>query len=164
MCADAITVSPYLGFGSLQPVIDLAAEHGGGVFVLALTSNPEGATVQHARRPDGRTVAQHMIDEISQVNAGVEPFGSVGAVIGATIGETGLDIDEHQWTDARSGPRRAGWDRRRPADSIRRQLCAACSRRTREKFSARARMSARPARRRASALAAVPGGADHRKA
>jgi orotidine-5'-phosphate decarboxylase len=86
---DAITVSPYLGFGSLRPVIDVATEHGGGVFVLALTSNPEGASVQRATGADGRTVAQHIIDEISQVNAGATPLGSVGIVVGATIGDSG---------------------------------------------------------------------------
>jgi len=86
---DAITVSPYLGFGSLRPVIDVAAEHGGGVFVLALTSNPEGASVQRAVGADGKTVAQHIIDEISQLNVGVQPLGSVGIVVGATIGDTG---------------------------------------------------------------------------
>lgn len=90
--ADAITTSPFLGFGSLRPVIELAAKHGGGVFVLALTSNPEGASVQLARTADGRTVAQHIIDEIALVNAGAVPFGMVGAVIGATIGTTGHDV------------------------------------------------------------------------
>ncbi len=83
--ADAITVSPYLGFGSLRPVIDVAVEHGGGVFVLALTSNPEGASVQLARGADGRTVAQHIIDEVSLLNRGFEPLGSIGLVVGATI-------------------------------------------------------------------------------
>ena len=48
---DAVTASPYLGVGSLAPMFELAAEHGGGVFVLALTSNPEGAAVQRAARP-----------------------------------------------------------------------------------------------------------------
>ena len=49
LAADAITASPYLGFGSLDPLFETAARHGGGVFVLALTSNKEGAEVQHAR-------------------------------------------------------------------------------------------------------------------
>ncbi|MCZ9337531.1 orotidine-5'-phosphate decarboxylase, partial [Streptomyces sp. TRM76130] len=48
--SDALTVSPYLGYGSLRPAVDLAREHGAGLFVLALTSNPEGAEVQHAVR------------------------------------------------------------------------------------------------------------------
>lgn len=89
---DAITVSPYLGFGSLRPALDLAAEHGNGVFVLALTSNPEGPSVQHAAAAGSTTVAQTIIDEISQVNRGALPLGSVGAVVGATIGETGHDL------------------------------------------------------------------------
>jgi orotidine-5'-phosphate decarboxylase len=92
LCADAITVSPYLGVGSLQPAFDLAAANGAGVFVLALTSNPEGAAVQHAVAADGRTVAQTVIDEISQVNAGARPIGSLGLVVGATIGDTGHDL------------------------------------------------------------------------
>jgi orotidine-5'-phosphate decarboxylase len=92
--ADAITVSPYLGVGSLRPAFDMAAAHGGGVFVLALTSNPEGPSVQHARGADGRTVAQTVIDEISQVNAGADPLGSLGLVVGATIGDTGHDLSK----------------------------------------------------------------------
>ncbi|MET8149552.1 orotidine-5'-phosphate decarboxylase [Actinoplanes sp. NPDC049668] len=92
--ADAITVSPYLGVGSLRPAFDMAAAHGGGVFVLALTSNPEGPSVQHAVGAGGRTVAQSVIDEISQLNAGADPLGSVGLVVGATIGETGHDLSK----------------------------------------------------------------------
>ncbi len=55
--SDAVTVSPYLGFESLRPVLDTASANGSGVFVLALTSNPEGPEVQlarGARRPYGR--------------------------------------------------------------------------------------------------------------
>lgn len=92
MNVDAITVSPYLGVGSLAPIFESAHSFGGGVFVLALTSNKEGPTVQHARTPDGRTVAQTVIDEISQLNAGAEGLGSIGVVVGATIGDTGHDL------------------------------------------------------------------------
>ncbi len=89
---DAITASPFLGVGSLAPMFDTAATYGGGVFVLALTSNPEGPSVQHARSADSRTVAQTVIDEISQLNTGAQPFGSFGLVVGATIGDTGHDL------------------------------------------------------------------------
>lgn len=92
LCADAITASPYLGVGSLSPMFEAATAHGGGVFVLALTSNPEGPTVQHARTADGRTVAQTVIDAISQLNAGARTLGSFGVVVGATVGETGHDL------------------------------------------------------------------------
>jgi orotidine-5'-phosphate decarboxylase len=91
---DAVTVSPYLGFGSVTPFLDLAATGEKGVFVLALTSNPEGRTVQHARAEDGRTVAQTVIDEVSTRNAGARPLGSVGVVIGATTGPTGHDLSQ----------------------------------------------------------------------
>jgi len=40
--ADAITVSPYLGAGSLDPAVELALDSGKGLFMLALTSNPDG--------------------------------------------------------------------------------------------------------------------------
>lgn len=89
---DAITASPYLGVGSLSPMMEQARAHGGGVFVLALTSNPEGPTVQRARIADGRSVAQLVVDEISQLNEGFEGMGSYGVVIGATVPDTGLDL------------------------------------------------------------------------
>ena len=53
LAGDALTVSPYLGFGSLDPAVDLALSSGRGLFVLCLTSNPEGHEVQHARTDDG---------------------------------------------------------------------------------------------------------------
>ena len=91
--ADALTVSPYLGFESLRPLLDTAAANGSGVFVLALTSNPEGPEVQHARAADGRTVAGTILDHVRTANAGAEPMGSVGCVVGATIGMSGEDLD-----------------------------------------------------------------------
>lgn len=88
IAVDAITASPFLGFGSLRPLYDVAARHGGGVFVLALTSNPEGPQVQHARGSDGRTVAGTVLAELAGLNQDAEPMGSYGAVVGATIGST----------------------------------------------------------------------------
>jgi len=93
LVADAITVSPYLGFGCLQPALELAAEHGRGLFVLALTSNPEGAQVQRARTEAGRSVAQEMIDAVAAGNRGVEPLGDIGLVVGATVGNTDHRLD-----------------------------------------------------------------------
>ncbi|MEU6775839.1 orotidine-5'-phosphate decarboxylase [Streptomyces sp. NPDC046759] len=85
--SDALTVSPYLGYGSLSPAVALARESGAGLFVLALTSNPEGPEVQHAVRADGRTVAATMLAHLAAENAGEEPLGSFGAVVGATVGD-----------------------------------------------------------------------------
>ncbi|MFJ4688582.1 orotidine-5'-phosphate decarboxylase [Streptomyces sp. NPDC088789] len=85
--SDALTVSPYLGYGSLRPAVTLARESGAGLFVLALTSNPEGAEVQRALRADGRDVAATMLAHLAEENRGEEPLGSFGAVVGATLGD-----------------------------------------------------------------------------
>jgi orotidine-5'-phosphate decarboxylase len=85
LSADSITVSPYLGFGSLKPAIDLAEENGRGIFVLAFTSNPEGPQVQRAVTAEGPQVGEAMIQAVAQANAGAVPMGDLGVVIGATL-------------------------------------------------------------------------------
>jgi orotidine-5'-phosphate decarboxylase len=92
LAVDAITASPYLGFGSLAPMLEVARANGTGVLVLALTSNPEGPQVQHARTDDGPTVAGAVLAELAAANAGAQPMGSFGAVVGATIGHTEEDL------------------------------------------------------------------------
>jgi orotidine-5'-phosphate decarboxylase len=92
LAADAVTASPYLGFGSLSPLFDTAARHGRGVFVLAATSNPEGASVQRAVVGD-RTVAQSIVDAAAELNRSAWPApGSVGVVVGATLGDAVPDL------------------------------------------------------------------------
>ncbi|WP_340540044.1 orotidine-5'-phosphate decarboxylase [Nocardioides sp. GXZ039] len=92
LAADAVTVSPYLGFGSLTPFVETARAHGTGLFVLALTSNPEGPEVQHAVTDTGESVGRRMLDHLASLNEGAAPLGSFGAVVGATIGDTGTDF------------------------------------------------------------------------
>ena len=96
--ADALTVSPYLGYGALRPALDLAAATGRGVFVLALTSNPEGPSVQHAVAGE-RSVAGGVVAGASSDNAEAAArgeLGHVGLVVGATVGDAvtrlGLDL------------------------------------------------------------------------
>ncbi|MFF0451002.1 orotidine-5'-phosphate decarboxylase [Streptomyces sp. NPDC004609] len=90
--SDALTLSPYLGFGSLRPALSAAAASGSGVFVLALTSNPEGAEVQRATAVDGRSLAQLMLDHMAAENVDAWPLGSVGAVVGATLADAGVNL------------------------------------------------------------------------
>jgi orotidine-5'-phosphate decarboxylase len=88
--SDALTVSPYLGYGSLKPAVELARRSGAGLFVLALTSNPEGREVQHAVRAEdagGRNVGATVLAHLAAENAGQAPMGSFGAVVGATLGD-----------------------------------------------------------------------------
>ncbi|YCH08517.1 orotidine-5'-phosphate decarboxylase [Arthrobacter sp. alpha11c] len=92
LAADSVTLSPYLGFESLRPALDLAAQNGRGVFVLALTSNPEGKSVQHVG--GSHSVARGIVNAAAAENqryAGV--LGSVGLVVGATIGSALEDLD-----------------------------------------------------------------------
>ncbi len=84
LAADAITVSPYLGVGALDPAFELASRTGRGVFVVALSSNPEGADVQAALTSTGSMVAQSVVDAVAARNAGRHPVGDVGVVVGAT--------------------------------------------------------------------------------
>lgn len=90
--ADALTVTPYLGVGSLTPAIDLAGQHGKGLFVMAANSNPEAEAFQSATlgKPAeaSPTVAQYMVDECAGYNAATRDaagVGHVGVVVGATV-------------------------------------------------------------------------------
>ncbi len=85
LAVDAVTASPFLGVGSLDPLVETALAHDAGVFLLALTSNPEGPQVQHARTPSGHTVAAEVLDAVRARNAGAVGAGCVGAVVGATV-------------------------------------------------------------------------------
>ena len=87
--ADAVTASPYLGAGSLDPAVEIADATGRGVVVLARTSNPEGGDLQTATGADGRTAAQSIVDAAARHN-GAGP-ASIGLVVGATR-EHGLDL------------------------------------------------------------------------
>nr|WP_156268497.1 orotidine-5'-phosphate decarboxylase [Kocuria sediminis] len=113
LAADAVTLSPYLGFESLRPALDLAARTGRGTFVLALTSNPEGRSVQHVG--GGGSVARTVCSAAAAENARVlggagtaadgpgagtsagdrSGLGPCGLVVGATVGDalTELGID-----------------------------------------------------------------------
>ncbi|SDS66857.1 orotidine-5'-phosphate decarboxylase [Microterricola viridarii] len=100
--SDAVTLSPYLGLGSLQSSLELAEAAGKGVFVLAATSNPEAAGLQTARVAETeRTVAASMLAGVAQWNGSRKDqserrFGSVGVVLGATLelAKFGININE----------------------------------------------------------------------
>ncbi|MGO4922352.1 orotidine-5'-phosphate decarboxylase [Bifidobacterium choerinum] len=91
MLADAITLLPYYGARSLSGVIEDALNNGRGVFVASLTSNPEGASLQTAIRQTGeykgKTVAYGIANTAQKYNVDTPGLGSVGLIIGATIGQ-----------------------------------------------------------------------------
>jgi orotidine-5'-phosphate decarboxylase len=113
LAVDAMTVSPFLGPGSLQPAVDTARLCGGGLFVLARTSNPDAGALQHARAGE-RSVAQVVVDTVRGWNTPGwvvgDPLpdggamrdlasrfgpttGSFGVVVGATLRDMDVDLD-----------------------------------------------------------------------
>lgn len=89
--ADAITLLPYYGARSFNNVINDALNNGCGVFIASLTSNEEGASLQTAIRQrgdyKGKTVAYGIAHTAQKHNDGIAGMGSVGLIIGATIGQ-----------------------------------------------------------------------------
>ena len=96
LAADAITLSPYLGFGSLAGAIDLAGRPGPRGLRPGPDQQPRRPAVPaRDRAPTARRVGQTVIDEAAAINAGADGparLGHVGIVVGATIGRTGIDF------------------------------------------------------------------------
>ena len=95
LAGDAFTVSPYLGAGSLEPTARRAAAAGRGLFVLALTSNPEGPELQHVG--GGQSVAKRVVEAVAEWNRRLTPhdpgsFGLVGATTADAASRLGIDL------------------------------------------------------------------------
>ncbi|MWB97029.1 orotidine-5'-phosphate decarboxylase [Agromyces seonyuensis] len=126
---DAVTLSPYLGLGSLASTLAYAAERGKGAFVLAATSNPEAAALQQAvlqtSSRAGSTVAAAMLSGVAAFNAAqpeasAKSTGSMGVVIGATLRLEDFGIDRQSPPDGPVVPVLApgyGAQGARPADT-----------------------------------------------
>lgn len=94
--SDAMTVAPYMGFGTLAGAFPYVRDTGKGLFVLAATSNPEARSVQLARTTSDTTLASAMVAEAQLWNETEMPasaVGSVGVVLGATLELADFGID-----------------------------------------------------------------------
>ena len=77
--ADAVTLSPLLGFDSIEPYLRYA---GKGVILLCRTSNPGGADLQELRLESGEKLYERIARlAVEKWNGG----GQVGLVVGATF-------------------------------------------------------------------------------
>ena len=100
---DALTLAAYMGVGSLDSPLTLAAANGKGVFLLAATSNPEAADIQRAVVADGpyagSSVASAILDDVADRNKRAASarlttgLGSIGVVLGATLDLSSFGID-----------------------------------------------------------------------
>ncbi len=93
--ADALTVSPYLGLGTISAGFARYVGEGKGVYSLVATSNPEGASVQLAGS-NGTTLAGDQWLQLAALNADASVFGNYGAVLGATLDLGSFKIDRNQ--------------------------------------------------------------------
>jgi orotidine-5'-phosphate decarboxylase len=76
--ADAVTLSPLLGFDSIEPYL---RHDGKGVILLCRTSNPGGADLQELRLESGEKV----YERIAKLASGAwNRGGEIGLVVGAT--------------------------------------------------------------------------------
>jgi orotidine-5'-phosphate decarboxylase len=79
--ADAVTLSPFMGFDSVQPYLKY---HGKGAFLLCRTSNPGGDDLQNQRLADvsGQPLLYEHIAQLAQGPWNLN--GQLGLVVGAT--------------------------------------------------------------------------------
>ena len=101
--ADAVTLSPYLGAGSLHDTVMLAVDAGKGAFVLAATSNPEAVSLQTAVTADargGETVAARVVRDIVRLHRSASvatadaELAPIGFVVGATVDRRAAGLDD----------------------------------------------------------------------
>ncbi len=77
--ADAVTLSPYMGFDSIEPYL---AYDGRGLILLCRTSNPGGSDLQAQRLADGSL----LYEQVARMAAGDwNRNGQLGLVVGATF-------------------------------------------------------------------------------
>jgi orotidine-5'-phosphate decarboxylase len=79
--ADAVTLSPFMGFDSVKPYLK---HHGKGAFLLCRTSNPGGDDLQNQRLAsvEGQPLLYEHIAKLAQGPWNVN--GQLGLVVGAT--------------------------------------------------------------------------------
>lgn len=107
---DGVTISPYLGVGSIDEFCSTAIKNDCSVFVLCLTSNPQAYDLQHAYIEETKngeivktTVAKNVFDyaynkNLQIINDSHNNSSRIGLVVGATIQrgaiEAGIDLTE----------------------------------------------------------------------
>ena len=77
--ADAVTLSPYMGFDTVEPYMENFPEK--GIFLLCRTSNPGGRDIEELKTADGRTVFEIVAEKAQKE---WNKNGELGLVAGAT--------------------------------------------------------------------------------
>ena len=88
--ADAVTVTPWLGFDSLGPFVSAARKDGRGVVVVLKSANAGSGDIQNLRLPGGEPVWERIagrLDELSEQNLDGRGFSPVIASVAGTRDE-----------------------------------------------------------------------------
>lgn len=91
--ATCVTVNPYMGEEAIAPFLEEVRRmgKGGGVFVLAATSNPSSVAFQEATEPPLYEVASSLVEGLGRPGGA---YPDAGAVVGATRPEVGRRMRE----------------------------------------------------------------------
>jgi len=84
--SDAITVNPFFGSDGMEPFLQGAKKHGGGLFVLVKTSNPKSGEIQDLV-VEGKPLYLHIAEKVAEWGKdqkGGKGWSAIGAVVGAT--------------------------------------------------------------------------------
>ncbi|MCX8195300.1 MAG: orotidine-5'-phosphate decarboxylase [Candidatus Micrarchaeota archaeon] len=94
--ADAVTLSPYMGYDSLLPFIE-RCKQGKGAYVLARTSNPGAADFQSLLSENNRPIFLEVTNRLARWHV-----DGLGAVVGATAPD---ELESVLWAFYDSGKR-----------------------------------------------------------
>lgn len=88
---DCMTVNPFLGPDSVEPLVECSQRFGKGLFILAKTSNPGAGWLQDEKIQGERVSDRiaHLIAEWGRLARGASGMSAVGAVVGVTYPEDG---------------------------------------------------------------------------
>ncbi len=86
MGVDAVTLSPFMGYDTLEPFLDY---EGKGIYLLCVTSNPGSADIERKDLADGRKVYQLVGDMVSR-SVQEERKTAVGMVVGLTNADSDI--------------------------------------------------------------------------
>lgn len=108
MYADALTVTPYLGYDGIKPFMEACREFGKGLFVLVKTSNPSSGDLQDQMiegqfdesfgaggRMKNYELMAHLLDSWGSNDVGESGYSFAGAVVGATYPTQAQELRVH---------------------------------------------------------------------
>lgn len=94
--ADFITLNPYMGFDSITPYLPYLESGKKGLFVLLRTSNSGARDIEYLEA-DGKKIYLHVGDKLAEIGKdyiGKCGYSSLGAVVGGTHTDEGIEIRE----------------------------------------------------------------------